>query len=115
MIVIGIIHISLLLSAYLGYLFITLKSFSGEVNYRFLLGLNIVYATGFILGMIWSKIEWGMYLSPDIKIILSIAVFLPFVAENILRTKRWYLPALGSILILMNYVIPAVMNSIHTH
>ncbi len=115
MIAIGIIHIVLSLLAYIIYLLITFKSFSGRADYRLLAAANAMYFAGFVLGMIWAKIEWGYYLSLDIKMILSIALFLPFLIENIIRTKKWHLPLAGSLLMAANYIVPMLMNSVHTH
>jgi ABC-type transport system involved in cytochrome c biogenesis permease subunit len=115
MILLGIIHISLLVLACFLYLFLTLKSFSGEISYRLLTFTNTIYLIGLVLGMFWAKIAWGYYLNLDIKIILSILLFIPFLIENIIKTKKPYLLITGSILIILNYLLPLVIESYHRH
>jgi ABC-type transport system involved in cytochrome c biogenesis permease subunit len=115
MIAIGIIHIVMLLTAYLIYAFITFKSFSGKIDYRVLAVANALYFVGFILGMIWAKIEWGYFISLDIKMILSIVLFFPFFIENIAKTRKFYLPLAGMVIMAANYIVPMLMNSVHTH
>lgn len=115
MIAIGIIHIVLLLLSYIIYAFITFKSFSGRTNYRLLTAANLMYLVGFVLGMFWAKIDWGYYLSADIKVLLSILLFIPFAVENIIKTKKWYLPLAGTIIMAANYVLPMILSSVHTH
>ncbi|KXB04454.1 hypothetical protein AKJ50_02365 [candidate division MSBL1 archaeon SCGC-AAA382A13] len=112
---IGILHIVLTLIGYVIYVYITMKSVSNEVSYRLLTAANILYAVGFGFGLIWAKIEWGFYLNLDIKNILSILLFIPFVVENIIQTRKPYLLSLGTILILLNYVLPKLLNTIHIH
>ena len=114
MILIGILHIILSLIAYVGYLYITVKSFS-KTNYIVLTITNITYFVGFILGIFWAKIEWGFYLNTDIKTILSISLFLPYFIENVIKTKRYYLPIAGMILLILNYILPALIYTIHIH
>jgi hypothetical protein len=75
----------------------------------------VLYFTGFGLGMVWAKIDWGYYLSLDIKMILSILLFFPFLIENIFRTKKWYLPLAGTLIMAANYIVPMLMESVHTH
>jgi len=115
MIAIGIIHIVMLLLAYILYLLTTFKSFSGRTDYRLLTAANALYFVGFLLGMIWARIEWGYYLSLDIKMVLSIALFFPFLIENIIKTKKWHLPLAGTIIMAANYIVPMLLNSVHTH
>jgi hypothetical protein len=115
MIAIGIIHIVMLLTAYLIYAFITFRSFSARTNYTILAIANALYLVGFALGMIWAKIEWGYFISLDIKMILSIALFFPFFIENIAKTKKWYLPLAGMVIMAANYIVPMLMDSVHTH
>jgi ABC-type transport system involved in cytochrome c biogenesis permease subunit len=115
MIAIGVVHIVMLLTAYLLYAFSAFKSFSGRLNYTVLAAANALYAVGMALGMVWAKIEWGYYLSWDIKMILSIALFLPFFIENIARTRKFWLPLLGMVIMAANYIVPMLMNSVHTH
>jgi hypothetical protein len=115
MIALGIIHIVMLLLAYVIYLLTLLKSFSGRTDYRLLAAANALYSAGFALGMIWAKIEWGYYLSLDIKMVLSIALFFPFLAENIIKTKRWHLPLAGTLIMAANYMVPMLIGSVHTH
>ncbi|MGY4884463.1 MAG: hypothetical protein ACP5NZ_02690 [Nanobdellota archaeon] len=115
MIALGIIHISMLLISYIIYLFITIKSFSEKINYKFLWFANILYAVGFGLGMLWAKIDWGFYFSFDIKYILTILVFFPFFIEGIMKRNKPLLPVLGAILIILNYVLPVILSSVHNH
>lgn len=115
MIAIGIIHLVLFLLAYIIYLLITLKSFSGRTDYRLLTAANALYFAGFGLGMVWAKIEWGYYLSLDIKMILSIALFFPFLIEDIIKTRKWQLPLAGTLIMAANYIVPMLMGSVHTH
>ncbi len=115
MILLGVIHIILLILAYVLYFFITLRSFSGKNNFLMLFIANLLYLIGFILGMFWAKIDWGFYLSFDIKMILSILVFIPFLLENIFNTKKFWLPLIGIATIILNYVLPLLLNSIHSH
>jgi ABC-type transport system involved in cytochrome c biogenesis permease subunit len=109
----GISHILLLLTAYTIYLLTTLRSFSEKTPYRLLFAANVFYAAGFVLGMLWSNEAWGNYLSFDPKIIISILVPLPYILENILRTKKWHLPAVGALLIALNYILPQILSSVH--
>jgi ABC-type transport system involved in cytochrome c biogenesis permease subunit len=111
----GIMHILLLLGSYVLYLLTTLRSFSGKVSYRTLCAANIVYAAGFVLGMLWSNDEWGFYLSTDPKIILSLLVPVPYLIENVFKTKKWILPAAGGVLIVLNYVLPELVSTLHTN
>ncbi len=113
MMLIGILHIAFLVSSYPAYLYITLKSLSGKTPRRLLLLTNIAYITGLILGILWAKIEWGFYLSLDIKTILSLLLPLPFIAEGLGERKNPILPCTGSLLIALNYVLPLLVGSIH--
>ena len=115
MIAIGIIHIVMLLLAYVLYLLIAFKSFSGRTDYRLLTAANAIYFAGFALGMVWAKIDWGYYLSLDIKVVLSIALFIPFLIENIIKTRKWHLPLAGTLIMAANYILPMLMDSVHTH
>jgi ABC-type transport system involved in cytochrome c biogenesis permease subunit len=115
MIALGIIHISMLLIAYILYFFITINSFSNKINYRLLFFANMLYLVGFILGMFWAKIDWGFYFSLDIKYILTILVFFPFLIENIIKKNKPFLPVLGTTLIILNYILPVVLSSVHNH
>lgn len=115
MIIIGWIHIISLLIAYIIYLFITIKSFSNKIPYSTLFFTNILYISGFIVGLIWAKIDWGFYFNLDIKNILSVLLFIPFCVENILKTNKPYLPIAGTTLIILNYILPVILYSIHTH
>jgi ABC-type transport system involved in cytochrome c biogenesis permease subunit len=111
----GISHILLLLTAYVLYLLTTLHSFSGKVSYRTLAAANVLYVLGFVLGMLWSNEAWGNYLILDPKMILSVLVPVPYILENVLRTKRWHLPAVGAILMIMNYILPQIASTVHSH
>jgi len=115
MILIGMLHIASLLIAYVLYLFVAVKSFSNKTPYKVLLFTNLLYIVGFILGMLWADIAWGFYLNPDIKSILSILLFIPFAAESIMRTNKPLLPVAGAALIVLNYILPTILYSIHTH
>jgi len=115
MIALGIIHISILLISYILYFFITIKSFSNKINYKLLWFTNIIYIVGFILGMFWAKIDWGFYFSLDIKYILTLLVFVPFLIEGIIKKNKPFLPVLGTILIVLNYILPVVLSSVHNH
>jgi ABC-type transport system involved in cytochrome c biogenesis permease subunit len=111
----GIAHILLLLTAYVLYLLTTLRSFSGKTHYKLLLAANVFYAAGFVLGMLWSNEAWGNYLILDPKMILSILVPAPYILENVLRTRRWHLPTLGAMLMIINYILPQLLSTVHSH
>jgi ABC-type transport system involved in cytochrome c biogenesis permease subunit len=113
MMLVGIIHIALLISTYPAYLYITLKSLTGNTSRRFLTLTNIVYIIGFICGMLWANTEWGFYLSTDPKIMLSMLVPLPFIAANLSKKTTPILPCAGSTLIVLNYALPILIGSIH--
>ena len=115
MIALGIIHISMLLISYLLYFFITIKSFSNKIPYKLLFFANLLYVVGFVLGVFWAKIDWGFYFSLDIKYIMTALVFFPFLIENIIKKNKPFLPVLGAILILLNYILPVVLSSVHNH
>lgn len=114
MILIGILHITLSLIAYLGYLFVTFKEFS-KGSYLILRISNILYFIGFIIGMMWAKIEWGIYLNLDIKTILSMLLFVPFLAEDLFKTKKRIFLVIGTLLIILNYIIPTLIYTYHSH
>ncbi|MBS1266285.1 MAG: hypothetical protein MAG795_00252 [Candidatus Woesearchaeota archaeon] len=114
MIIWGIIHIVLSLIAYIGYIFVTIKSFTKK-NYLILSISNILYFIGFLSGMIWAKLEWGFYLNMDIKTILSIALFIPFFIENISKTKKNYWLLLGTLILVLNYILPLIIGTLHSH
>jgi hypothetical protein len=114
MILLGYFHIIILLACYVAFLFITIRSFSGKTPFRFLMITNIAYLIGFVIGIIWSKIAWGFYLNADIKTVLSIIILVPFILENILKTKKFYLPLAGTIIIVLNYVLPQLIGTVHT-
>jgi ABC-type transport system involved in cytochrome c biogenesis permease subunit len=97
------------------YFFIFLKFLSKKYNYKLLAAANILYIFGYALGMVWAVWAWGSALPIDSKIIISALVPIPFVAENIFKTKNWRLPALGCALILLNYIIPYFIGTVHTH
>jgi ABC-type transport system involved in cytochrome c biogenesis permease subunit len=111
---IGIFHIVLLLIAYIGYIFITLKSFSSRIPYKLLTISNVIYFIGLILGILWAKIEWGFYLNIDIKTILSIILFILFLLENIIKINKYYLPLIGTVVLILNYILPLFIYTIHT-
>ncbi len=113
MMLVGIIHIALLVSSYPAYLYITLKALSGNTPRRLLILTNIIYVAGFLCGMLWAKTEWGFYLSPDIKTILSLLLPVPFIAASITRKNSPMLPCAGSTLIVLNYSLPLIVGSIH--
>ncbi len=111
----GITHIGLTVGAYILYFYLLLKFLSKQCPYKLLHIANAVYLAGFALGMIWASSAWGSALPLDSKIVLSMLVPIPFVAESLLKTKSWKLPALGCALILMNYVLPLLIGTVHTH
>lgn len=113
--IVGLLHVSFLLIAYAGYLFVTLKSLSKTIPYKVLTAANVLYFSGFLFGMLWAKTEWGFFLSSDIKIIVSMLLPLPYVAENILKTRDYKLTLVGALLMVVNYILPTLMNSIHSH
>ena len=115
MILLGMLHIVLLLLAYTFYLFVTVKSFSGNIPDKVLATANTCYVIGFTLGLMWAEIAWGTYLNTDVKTILSVLLPLPFLAEQMFKTKRYYLPLAGTILLILNYTLPQLMNTIHVH
>jgi len=114
MILLGYFHIIILIACYILYLFITIKAFSSKTPYLILTITNVAYAIGFIIGIIWSKIAWGFYLNADIKTVLSVLLFLPFLLDNILKTRKYYLPLAGTIIIILNYVIPQIIGTVHS-
>jgi len=113
MMLVGILHIALLVSTYPSYLYITLKSLTGNTPRRLLTLTNIIYVIGFICGMMWANAEWGFYISADLKIILSMFVSLPFIAANLSKKNTSILPFIGSTLIVLNYALPIIVGSIH--
>lgn len=112
---IGILHIILTLVGYVIYIYITMRSISDGVSYKLLTVTNFLYAIGFGFGLIWAKIEWGFYLNLDIKNALSILLFVPFITENIIQTKKPYFLSLGTILIVLNYILPKLLETVHIH
>lgn len=111
----GVTHIGLTVGAYIMYFYLLLKFLSKQYLYGLLHIANGVYLMGFALGMLWASSAWGSALPLDTKIILSILVPVPFIAESFLKTKNWKLPALGCALILMNYALPLLIGTVHTH
>ncbi len=111
----GYAHIILSIIGIIMYLFLTLLSFAGRIYYKPLTIANIIYAASFIFGMIWAKQDWNNYLLFDSKIILSFIIIVPFVIENKKRTGKWYWMALGTAFILLNYILPLITGTIHTH
>jgi ABC-type transport system involved in cytochrome c biogenesis permease subunit len=112
---IGVLHIVLSLAAYVAYFYVTVKSLSHETPYRVLLAANILYVVGLGFGLIWAKEAWGFYLNWDVKSIVSVLIPVPFIAENALRRRSWVLPVAGSALIIMNYLLPMLIASVHVH
>jgi ABC-type transport system involved in cytochrome c biogenesis permease subunit len=112
---ISIIHITALLAAYILYFFIFLKFLSKKYPYKLLAAANIIYVAGFILGMVWAASAWGSAMPMDLKIILSMLVPIPFILESVLKTKDWRVLAAGCVLILLNYVLPVALGTIHSH
>lgn len=111
----GILHILLTVTAYCIYIFTFLKYTSKSYPIKLLHVANVLYITGFVLGMIWANIEWGYMLSFDSKIILSMLVPVPFVIESISKRKDWKLLALGCFLIILNYLFPLLVGTVHLH
>lgn len=112
---IGYLHIVLSLAAYVAYLYVTVKSFSRETPYRVLLAANILYLVGLGFGLVWAKEAWGFYLNWDVKSVVSVLIPVPFILENVLKRRTWLLPATGSALIALNYLLPMLIESIHVH
>lgn len=112
---IGVVHIILLFAAYALYFFLLLKAVSGSFPRWILRVSNIVYITGFVLGMVWAAQDWGNPLPLDTKIIISMLVPIPFVVQDVLGKRGWKLPALGCLLILLNYAIPYAIGTLHSH
>lgn len=111
----GLTHILMTLAAYLMYFFIAIKFLSKSYPYRLLTISNVLYVSGFVLGMVWAQVDWGYPVSLDSKILISALVPIPFIIENIRRKKDWRLPAIGCALIILNYVFPLLFGTVHTH
>jgi len=112
---IGYIHIVFSLAAYVAYLYVTVKSLSHETPYRVLLVSNILYLVGLGFGLVWAKEAWGFYLNWDVKSVVSILIPVPFILEGIMKRRSWLLPTAGSALIILNYLLPIIIESIHVH
>lgn len=115
MIALGVFHIILSLIAYIAYFYVTMKTFEGETPQRILLLTNLLYLIGLGTGLIWAKIEWGFYINWDIKNIISVLLPIPFIAAERTRENTKTFTALGSSLILLNYILPMIIDTIHIH
>ncbi len=111
----GITHIGLTIVAYIMYLFVFLKFLSKTYPYRLLNLANALYITGFALGMVWAVQDWGFALSFDPKIVISALVPIPFVVEGLMKRKDLLLVGLGCALIMLNYFLPLLLGTVHTH
>ncbi|MCX6649713.1 MAG: hypothetical protein NTV61_10065 [Candidatus Bathyarchaeota archaeon] len=112
---VGYLHIVLSLAAYVAYFYVTVKSLSRETPYRVLLVSNVLYLVGLGFGLVWAKEVWGFYLNWDVKSVVSLLIPVPFVAESVLKRRSWLLPAVGSAFIVLNYLLPMIIESIHVH
>lgn len=115
MIALGVLHIVLSLIAYIVYLYVTMKTLEGESPYRILLFTNSLYLIGLGTGLIWAKIEWGFYINWDIKNIISVLLPVPFILAERTRNNTKTFTVLGSSLILANYILPMIIDTIHIH
>jgi len=111
----GVLHIVFTIIAYSLYFLVLLKYFSKSYPFRLLQSCNVLYILGFVLGMLWANLEWGYMLSLDSKIVISMLVPIPFLVEAFLKKKDWRLPALGCLLIVLDYVIPFLLSTVHVH
>ena len=79
---------------------------------------------GFLTGMVWAKVTWGMYIVPDIKVIGSFITLLIYLAYKVLRnaidepTKRARVAAVYNIMaftamIVLIWILPRVQDSLH--
>jgi len=111
----GIAHILITIAAYALYMFFFIKALTKSYPYKILHLGNVLYVGGFVLGMIWANLEWGYALSFDLKIVMSVFVPIPFILESIF--KRGYILALGIgiLLMVLNYVLPLLVGTVHTH
>lgn len=115
MIALGVIHIVLSLLAYIAYFYVTMKTMEEDKPNRILLFTNILYLIGLGTGLIWAKIEWGFYINWDIKNIISVLLPIPFIVAERTQKNLKLLTIMGSSLILLNYILPMIIDTIHIH
>ncbi len=111
----GLTHILLTLAAYALYMFFFIKALSKNYPYRVLHLGNALYVSGFVLGMIWANVEWGYVLPLDMKIVISLFVPVPFILESIFKRRDLLALSIGFLLVILNYTLPLLVGTIHTH